>query len=192
MRTFFLRGVADGIFCFQRDAALLQSRLAAFLDSFRDSYSEWTADEQPGSFVIDKVYGDCTEILTALLGIVEVYTVQSQDDGASPPQWTDELVCKALIVAELLVRDPKYRGYVSKSPSLIQVILSYLDKLASARSELLAVRLISTLGKNIETRLEIGAQFSKSAMIILTPVPVQAATRALGKFCVCYCAATLS
>ena len=67
------------------------------------------------------------------------------------------LVNKALNVAELILKDEKYRRVVASTPNLINKVLALLEQLDSTETKKLALRVISTLGDSTDNKLEIGA-----------------------------------
>jgi hypothetical protein len=67
-----------------------------------------------------------------------------------------QLINKALGVAELILRDEKYRVVVKDTPDLINRILSLLDAVQTSENKLLLVKLIAVLGENSANKLEIG------------------------------------
>ena len=105
------------------------TRLKAFLDSFRTQYME-VADLGDNSETMDRLYGDCTEVLHSLLDYVHrelKLPAASDAPGGVPADPTDadavraaaeasrlsrkrvmELVPEALRAAELILRDKRY------------------------------------------------------------------------------------
>ena len=61
------------------DVEAAQQRLVDFLDSFQVAYQQ-LAGEDAANFSLDKLYGDCTEVLLSLLHTVETYVC-----AARPP-----------------------------------------------------------------------------------------------------------
>ena len=74
---------------------------------------------------LDKIYGDCSQILLNLLELVE----READKSESQENIVVDLLNKALNVAELILHDEKYRLIVKETPNLINRILSLLDNL---------------------------------------------------------------
>jgi hypothetical protein len=106
-------------------------RLKEFLESFRTQYQEVTTAIGDNSETMDRLYGDCTEILHSLLDYVDRELKLPASDGSdsapasapAPPEQTDaaaaeasrlakhrvlELVPEALRAAELILRDKRY------------------------------------------------------------------------------------
>ena len=77
------------------------------------------------------------------------------------------LVDKALTVAELILRHERYRMVVEDSPDLIFRVLKLLDTLESRDSKLLALRVISSLGRSGANQKEIGRQDGYRQMLTM-------------------------
>ena len=155
-------------------------RLREFLASFRAQYQEVAACGD-NSQTMDRLYGDCTEVLHSLLDYVDRELKLPASDGVSGDEGEDatpgddgsaraaaaraakhrvtELVPEALRAAELILRDETYVQAVKDSPATIGCILSLLERLQT--SELrghvaLAMQLIKRLSSSPEARREIG------------------------------------
>ncbi|CAG8450051.1 14010_t:CDS:10 [Funneliformis caledonium] len=124
------------------DVQLMIQKLENFLDIFQEAYKEWSASGIiiPTDFSLDKLYGDCSEVLKPDPGVERVA----------------DLVNKALNVAELILKDEKYRQLVANTPNLICRILLLLEKLNTTEAKKLTLRVISTLGENDLNKIEIG------------------------------------
>jgi hypothetical protein len=59
------------------DLDLVVSKLSDFLDSFQNAYNEWCASGvlSAPEISLDKIYGDCTDVLVNLLNIVDRYVL---------------------------------------------------------------------------------------------------------------------
>ena len=134
------------------DTEVIRVRLSAFLDSFEQAYKEWNESgmllSTGVSLDLDRVYGDLTDVLVSLLRIV--------DDRMTHADALDDLVNKMLNVAEVILKDEKYRQVVAKTPELINQILRLLDKVDDQEAKKLTLRMITTLGQSNENRLAIG------------------------------------
>ena len=158
-------------------------RLKEFLESFRAQYQEVAAFGD-NSETMDRLYGDCTEILHSLLDYVDrelklpasdgaAAAAAAPDGGEAAPGDDEatrdaakaakhrvmELVPEALRAAELILRDETYVQAIKDSPATIGRILSLLERLQT--SELrghvsLAMQLIKRLSSSPEARREIG------------------------------------
>ena len=53
------------------DTEIARQKLTVFLDSFQIAYKEW-GFEEPG-FTLDRIYGDCTEVLISILNIIDKF-----------------------------------------------------------------------------------------------------------------------
>jgi len=136
------------------DFTLVTEKLSAFLDQFVSSYRD-LAPEENFSIDLDKIYGDCSQILLNLLDLVEKEAEKSSNTD-SHENIIIELVNKALNVAELILHDEKYRLIVKETPNLLKRILSLLDTLKTAENKKLVLRVISVLGNSTQNQLEIG------------------------------------
>lgn len=166
----------------------------AFLDNFRQVYDEWSASGALAgvNYNLDRLYGDCTDVLVNLLDLLDryvdtnfvslllvtilipyysfhFYRETSKDDVAV----LAAMMNKALNVAELILKDEKYRSLVSKTPNLINTILELLERLDGTEAKKLALRVISTLGEDDEGKLEIGRHqgFKKILKLLLDGDP---------------------
>ena len=80
-------------------------------------------------------------------------------DGVPTPasaELVTVLINKALNVAELILKDEKYRRVVAGTPELISKVLALLEKLSTTETKMLVLRVISTLGESTDSKLEIG------------------------------------
>ena len=129
-----------------------------------EQYAEWAqATDGPP---LDALYGDCTEMLLDLFGVVERETSSQRrgsGEGASSQKTKTartkdglKLANQALQVAEIILRDKKYRSAVEASPNLIHVILDGLEQLGTADGKRAALAVLSSVGSTAENRLEIG------------------------------------
>ena len=84
----------------------------------------------------------------------------SRETDASPSSKSlslvAELINKALNVAQLILRDEKYRTIVAKTPNLINRLLCLLERLDTSEAKRLVLRVIGTLGESEESKIEIG------------------------------------
>lgn len=135
-------------------------RLKEFLESFRAQYQEVAAFGD-NSETMDRLYGDCTEILHSLLDYVDRELKLPASDGgggggasstagdgdAAAPSDDEatraaaakaakhrvmELVPEALRAAELILRDETYVEAIKDSPATIGRILSLLERLQTS------------------------------------------------------------
>lgn len=67
-----------------------------------------------------------------------------------------QLVNRALNVAELILKDEKYRRVVASTPELINRVLALLEKLNTTENQKLVLRVIAALGDSTDSKLEIG------------------------------------
>jgi len=88
-----------------RDADLVAAKLSKFLDQFQSAYLETAASGGlPNGGALEKIAGDCTDILLALVEHAEgqaTTTAKGKHDGL---ELVAEVINKALTVAELILR----------------------------------------------------------------------------------------
>ena len=53
------------------DLEVVVAKLSAFLDSFQQAYAEWTGMNLSRDFSLDKIYGDCTDVLMHIFDVLE-------------------------------------------------------------------------------------------------------------------------
>jgi hypothetical protein len=162
-------------------------RLMAFLDTFQSAY-EGVAGADAAGVSLDRLYGDLTEVILSLLNTIDRHAVadagrRGRYDSARtltcattvPSEVPDRdgpargsnvallasVVNKALNVADLILRDEKYRRVVAETPHLLSRVLALLERLDSTEAKMLALRVISTLGQSADTKLEIGARAAR-------------------------------
>ncbi|KAK9728054.1 hypothetical protein K7432_001370 [Basidiobolus ranarum] len=155
------------------DVELMVQKLNAFLDSFQNAYNEWSASGAmlTSDFSLDKLYGDCTEVLMNLLNTIDrEVTKENINHNVA---WLAELINKALNVAELILKEEKYRQVVANTPDLINRILLLLERLNTTETKKLALRVISTLGETDGNKIEIGRHqgFKKILRLLLEGDP---------------------
>ncbi|CAJ0763127.1 8442_t:CDS:10 [Entrophospora sp. SA101] len=139
------------------DVQLMVQKLEDFLDTFQNAYKEWSACGITSDVALDKLYGDCTEVLvTKKKPDIELDRVA-------------DLINKGLNVSELILKDEKYQQVVANTPNLICRILLLLEKLNTTEAKKLALRVISTLGESDLNKLEIGRHegFKKILQLLL-------------------------
>lgn len=159
---------------FGRDVDLMIHKLNEFLDSFQTTYQEWTSsgilkasNADSTNFSLDRFFGDCSEVLVILLNTIDREVTKDSPDNTATQ--LAGLVNKALNVAELILKDEKYRNVVANTPNLINRILLLLEKLDTTEAKKLALRVISTLGETEGNKLEIGRHqgFKKILRLLL-------------------------
>ncbi|CAB4395559.1 unnamed protein product [Rhizophagus irregularis] len=155
------------------DVQLMIQKLENFLDIFQEAYKEWSASGIiiPTDFSLDKIYGDCSEVLVNLLNTIDREVNKEKPDPGV--ERVADLVNKALNVAELILKDEKYRQLVANTPNLIYRILLLLEKLNTIEAKKLTLRVISTLGENDWNKIEIGRHqgFKKILRLLIEDDP---------------------
>ena len=102
----------------QSDASAFEENLSGFLDEFQGMHKYMDS-----STAVDKVYGDCTEILATLL----TWCAGTGDEDADPLDAKrhivdPELTLRTLSVVELIARDVKYRAQLAELPYMLLVV----------------------------------------------------------------------
>lgn len=78
---------------------------------------------------------------------------------ASEPAIAEKLadvINKALCVAELILRDEKYKEIATMGPSILCKVLSLLENVESTEAKQLALRMVASIGHSPQGKLEIG------------------------------------
>nr|CAG8475672.1 4933_t:CDS:10 [Entrophospora candida] len=149
------------------DVQLMVQKLEDFLDTFQNAYKEWSACGITSDVALDKLYGDCTEVLVNLLNTIDREVTKKKPDIELDR--VADLINKGLNVSELILKDEKYQQVVANTPNLICRILLLLEKLNTTEAKKLALRVISTLGESDLNKLEIGRHegFKKILQLLL-------------------------
>ncbi|CAJ0630288.1 15412_t:CDS:2, partial [Entrophospora sp. SA101] len=153
------------------DVQLMVQKLEDFLDTFQNAYKEWSACGITSDVALDKLYGDCTEVLVNLLNTIDREVTKKKPDIELDR--VADLINKGLNVSELILKDEKYQQVVANTPNLICRILLLLEKLNTTEAKKLALRVISTLGESDLNKLEIGRHegFKKILQLLLDGDP---------------------
>lgn len=72
-----------------------------------------------------------------------------------------QVIPKVFSVAELILKDEKYHEIISSSPGFLQKILEYLERPDNTETKKIVLRLLSSLGKSKNAKLEIGMIFNR-------------------------------
>jgi hypothetical protein len=78
---------------------------------------------------------------------------------ASEPAIAEKLadvIHKALAVAELILRDEKYKQITTLGPSILCKVLALLENMESTEAKQLALRMVASIGSSPQGKLEIG------------------------------------
>ncbi|KAG0242468.1 hypothetical protein BGW41_004036 [Actinomortierella wolfii] len=129
-------------------------RLIVFLDAFIEAYHEQATSTDPdlAELSVDKLYGDCSDVLEVLLEAVYKNTIMDEPEREECLQ---EAYCKALVLIDLILKDEKYRNIASSSPQVITRTLSMLERPGSVESKILTLRIVATLGESDRNKIEI-------------------------------------
>ena len=108
-------------------------RLSEFLGSFRSTIKEVRANSRDGGVTLDRMFGDCGEIVHALLDYVDRELGASTSAAASSSRSMSlvELIPEALRAAELILSDERYVAAIKDSAATIGRVLSMLERLQS-------------------------------------------------------------
>ena len=134
-------------------------KLSTFLDNFKQSYAELSSG--PERETMDSIFGECTDILQSLLAIFEKNLAADGESGFA------DLLNSALEVAELLIRDEKYRQVVKDTPDLLSQIVDVLSIAGNPEAKKIVLRMISSFGSVSENKMMIGHQGGFQKMLTL-------------------------
>lgn len=124
--------------------------LNEFLLTFETMYVSLNDDNKRTGAALDKVYGDCTEIMVCLVNWLH------QHSAARDCDWSGTglgLGLKALRVVEFILQNEKYRQEAAKHDVTAKVVVLLDVEQLDAKTILL--KLIASLGTNEKSRLEI-------------------------------------
>ncbi|KAI9239328.1 MAG: hypothetical protein BYD32DRAFT_434967 [Podila humilis] len=136
------------------DVQTVAQRLDVFLDTFEEAYQEMIpqAALEQTEVSTEKVYGDCSEIMTTLFNAIERETSLKKADRAKCMQ---EPMNKALLLINLILKEEKYRRQVSESPNFISRLLTLLEKPGAPETKILFLRIVATIGESDRNKIEI-------------------------------------
>ncbi|KAF9110344.1 hypothetical protein BGX27_006476 [Mortierella sp. AM989] len=139
----------------QADVQTVSQKLNIFLDTFDESYQEMTSqvEQEQMDMSIEKLYGDCSEIMATLFSAIEREASLKKADRAKCMQ---EPTNKALVLINLILKEDKYRRQVAESPDFNSRLLSLLEKPGSPETKVLILRIIATIGESDRIKIEIG------------------------------------
>ncbi|KAI7817939.1 hypothetical protein BC939DRAFT_312290 [Gamsiella multidivaricata] len=127
-------------------------------------------EQEQGEMSIERLYGDCSEIMTALFSIVERESSLKKYDRAKCMQ---EPVNKALALINLILKEDKYRRQAAEAPDFISRLLSLLEKPGSPETKILILRIIATIGESDRNKIEIAKLegYKKILRLLITENP---------------------
>ena len=143
-----------------RDKVEADQRLSTFLDNFKQSYAELSAGPEERE-TLDSIFGECTDILQSLLAMLDK---KISTDGETN---LADLLNNALEVAELLIRDEKYRQVVKDTPRLLSQIVDVLSIAGNPEAKKIVLRMISSFGSVSENKMMVGHQGGFQKMLTL-------------------------
>ncbi|KAF9999742.1 hypothetical protein BGZ79_006666 [Entomortierella chlamydospora] len=138
----------------QDDVQTISQKLNIFLDTFDEAYQEMVpqAEQEQMDMSIERLYGDCSEIITTLFSAIERETSLKKADRARCMQ---EPMNKALVLINLILKEDKYRRQVAESPDFNSRLLLLLEKPGSPETKVLILRIIATIGESDRIKIEI-------------------------------------
>ncbi|KAF9364320.1 hypothetical protein BGX34_001906 [Mortierella sp. NVP85] len=148
------------------DVQTVAQKLTAFLDTFDEAYQEMIpqAEAEEMEMTIERVYGDCSEIMTTLFNAVERESSLKKADQAKCMQ---EPLDKALALINLILKEDKYRRQVAEAPDFISRLLSLLEKPGSPDTKILILRIIATIGESDRNKIEIAKRMGYKKILRL-------------------------
>ncbi|KAI1320523.1 hypothetical protein EDD11_000485 [Mortierella claussenii] len=154
------------------DIPTAAQKLNIFLDTFDEAYREMIpqAEQEQAEMSIERVYGDCSEIMTILFGIIEKETSLKK---AARSKCMQEPINKALALINLILKEDKYRRQVAEAPDFISRVLSMLEKPGSPEIKILILRILATIGESDRNKIEIAKLegYKKILRLLITDNP---------------------
>ncbi|KAF9915854.1 hypothetical protein BX616_005183 [Lobosporangium transversale] len=153
------------------DVSTISQKLNTFLNTFDEAYHEMIQAEQgQAEFSIEKLYGDCSEIMATLFGTIEREMSLKKTERAKCMQ---EPINKALVLINLILKEDKYQRNVTETPDFILRLLSLLEKPGSSETKVLLLRIISTIGESDRNKIEIAKLegYKKILRLLITGDP---------------------
>ncbi|KAI8051498.1 hypothetical protein BDF22DRAFT_744509 [Syncephalis plumigaleata] len=137
-------------------------QLDEFLEAFQEAYNEQVQAmlSVHVNTRLDKIYGDCSEIVVNLLYTIERIVNHRHKNTILLDQaiFYRELINKGLGVSELILQEERYRRVVLDTPNLTTRLLVLLSKLEHTDTKQRALRVLLALGQEDDAKLEIGRQ----------------------------------
>ncbi|KAG0349406.1 hypothetical protein BG004_006435 [Podila humilis] len=154
------------------DVQTVAQRLDVFLDTFEEAYQEMIphAEQEQTDVSTEKIYGDCSEIMTTLFNAIErisanimcnsivLHNANAREMSLKKADRTkcmQEPMDKALLLISLILKEEKYRRQVSESPDFIFRLLALLEKPGTPETKILFLRIVSTMGESDRNKIEI-------------------------------------
>jgi hypothetical protein len=142
-----------------RDKVEADQKLSTFLDNFKQSYAELSSG--PERETMDSIFGECTDILQSLLAMFDKKISAGGESNLA------DLLNNALEVAELMIRDEKYRQVVKDTPDLLSQIVDILSIAGNPEAKKIVLRMISSFGSVSENKMMVGHQGGFQKMLTL-------------------------
>ncbi|KAF9934047.1 hypothetical protein FBU30_003557 [Linnemannia zychae] len=136
------------------DVQTVAQKLNIFLDTFDEAYREVVpqAELEQTEMSIERIYGDCSEVMISLFSAIEREFSLKKADRAKCLQ---EPLNKALALINLILKEEKYRRQVTEAPDFISRLLALLEKPGSSESKILFLRIIATISESDRNKIEI-------------------------------------
>ncbi|KAF9204679.1 hypothetical protein BGZ49_005001 [Haplosporangium sp. Z 27] len=136
------------------DVQTVSQRLSIFLETFDEAYKEMApqAEQEQVDMSIERLYGDCSEIVTTLFSAIEREASLKKADRAKCMQ---EPMNKALMLINLILKEDKYRRQVAESPDFNSRLLLLLERPLPPETKVLILRTIATIGESDRIKIEI-------------------------------------
>ncbi|KAF8947444.1 hypothetical protein BGZ47_009182 [Haplosporangium gracile] len=154
------------------DVQTVAQKLNVFLDTFDEAYQEVVpqAELEQTEMSIERIYGDCSEVMIILFNAIEREFSLKKADRAKCMQ---EPLNKALVLINLILKEEKYRRQVAEASDFISRLLALLEKLGSPESKILFLRIIATIGESDRNKIEIAKLegYKKILRLLITDNP---------------------
>ncbi|KAF9094662.1 hypothetical protein BGX23_001775 [Mortierella sp. AD031] len=154
------------------DVQTVAQKLNIFLDTFDEAYREVVpqAELEQAEMSIERIYGDCSEVMITLFNAIEREFSLKKADRAKCMQ---EPLNKALVLINLILKEEKYRRQVAEASDFISRLLALLEKPGSPESKILLLRIIATIGESDRNKIEIAKLegYKKILRLLITDNP---------------------
>ncbi|KAF9958547.1 hypothetical protein BGZ72_000216 [Mortierella alpina] len=147
-------------------------KLSTFLDTFDEAYNEMRvqAEQEQTEMSMERLYGDCSEIMITLFNAVEREASLKKSEKAKCMQ---EPLDRSLVLINLILKEEKYRHLVADAPDFISRLLSLLEKPGLPGSKILFLRIIATIGESDRNKIEIAKRegYKKILRLLIADSP---------------------
>ncbi|KAF9292304.1 hypothetical protein BGZ68_008269 [Mortierella alpina] len=147
-------------------------KLSIFLDTFDEAYNEMKVqvEQEQTDMSMERLYGDCSEIMTTLFNAVEREASLKKSEKAKCMQ---EPLDRSLVLINLILKEERYRRLVADAPDFISRLLSLLEKPGLPGSKILFLRIIATIGESDRNKIEIAKRegYKKILRLLIADSP---------------------